>query len=98
MKWEESKRNYENYLKLEKSLSSNSISAYINDINKLTDYLSTNFKKTGPDKVKLSHLKKFVEWLNEKGVSPRTQARTISGIKSFFKYLLIEGQISSDPT
>lgn len=98
MKWEESKKSYENYLKLEKSLSSNSIAAYINDINKLTDFLGKNFKKTGPDKVKLVHLKKFVEWLNERGVSPRTQARTISGIKSFYKYLLIEGNIDSDPT
>jgi integrase/recombinase XerD len=98
MKWDESKKGYENYLKLEKSLSSNSIAAYINDINKLTEFLGINFKKTGPDKVKLQHLKKFVEWLNERGVSPRTQARTISGIKSFYKYLLIEGKISSDPT
>jgi integrase/recombinase XerD len=98
MKWEESKKGYENYLKLEKSLSSNSIAAYINDINKLTEFLGNNFKKTGPDKVKLQHLKKFIEWLNERGVSPRTQARTISGIKSFYKYLLIEGKISSDPT
>ncbi len=98
MKWEESKKNYENYLKLEKSLSSNSIAAYINDINKLTEFLSKNFNKTGPDRVKLHHLKKFVEWLNERGVSPRTQARTISGIKSFYKYLLIEEKITSDPT
>jgi integrase/recombinase XerD len=98
MKWEESKKGYENYLKLEKSLSENSVSAYINDINKLVDFLSKNYKKTGPEKVKLQHLKNFVEWLNEKGVSPRTQARTISGIKSFFKYLLIEEKISGDPT
>jgi integrase/recombinase XerD len=98
MKWDESKKGYENYLKLEKSLSSNSIAAYINDINKLIEFLGNNFKKTGPDKVKLPHLKKFLEWLNERGVSPRTQARTISGIKSFYKYLLIEGKISSDPT
>lgn len=98
MKWDESKKNYENYLRLEKSLSTNSIAAYINDINKLTEFLFKHYKKTGPDKVKLLHLKKFVEWLNERGVSPRTQARTISGIKSFFKYLLIEGQIISDPT
>ncbi len=98
MKWEESKKNYENYLKLEKSLSSNSIAAYINDINKLTEFLGKNYKKTGPDRVKLLHLKQFVEWLNERGVSPRTQARTISGIKSFYKYLLIEEKILSDPT
>jgi integrase/recombinase XerD len=98
MKWEESKKGYENYLKLEKSLSQNSISAYINDINKLVEFLGKNYKKTGPEKVKLQHLKNFVEWLNERGVSPRTQARTISGIKSFFKYLLIEEKISGDPT
>lgn len=98
MKWEESKKGYENYLKLEKSLSQNSIAAYINDINKLVDFLESNQKKVPPEKVKLQHLKSFVEWLNGRGVSPRTQARTISGIKSFYKYLLIEGKISSDPT
>lgn len=98
MKWEEGKKNYGNYLKLEKSLSENSIAAYINDINKLIGYLDNNFKKLSPEKVKLNHLKSFVEWLNGKGVSPRTQARTISGIKSFYKFLLIEEKISSDPT
>jgi len=98
MKWEDSKKGYENYLKLEKSLSQNSVAAYINDINKLIDFLDKNYKKVAPDKVKLPHLKSFVEWLNERGVSPRTQARTISGIKSFYKYLLIEGKINSDPT
>jgi len=98
MKWEESKKGYENYLKLEKSLSPNSVAAYINDINKLSDFLEKKFNKLTPEKVKLMHLKKFVEWLNERGVSPRTQARTISGIKSFFKFLLIESKIISDPT
>jgi integrase/recombinase XerD len=98
MKWEDSKKGFESFLRLEKSLSQNSVAAYINDINKLMLFLDENFKKLGPEKVKLVHLKKFVEWINEKGVSPRTQARTISGIKSFFKYLLMEGKINSDPT
>lgn len=98
MNWEEAKKGYENYLRLEKSLSQNSIAAYINDINKLIDYIDEYHKKIQPQKVKLEHLKGFVEKLNEKDVSPRTQARTISGIKSFFKYLLIEKVISSDPT
>ena len=98
MKWEEAKKGYENYLKLEKSLSPNSIAAYINDINKLIHFLDNSFSGVAPDKVKLRHLKSFVESLNEKGVSPRTQARTISGIKSFYKYLLIEDKIASDPT
>jgi integrase/recombinase XerD len=98
MKWEDSKKGYENYLKLEKSLSQNSISAYINDISKLVDFLENKFEGIEPDLVKLNHLKSFVEWLNGRGVSPRTQARTISGIKSFYKYLLIEETITSDPT
>ena len=98
MKWSECKKGYEAFLRLEKSLSENSVSAYVNDINKLIEFLNEEFKKVPPEKVRLPHLKKFVEWLNQKGVSPRTQARTISGIKSFFKYLLIEEKIMNDPT
>ncbi len=98
MKWSDCKKGYENFLKLEKSLSQNSVSAYVNDINKLISFLDEEEKKIPPEKVRLQHLKKFVEWLNLKGVSPRTQARTISGIKSFFKYLLIEEKIMNDPT
>jgi integrase/recombinase XerD len=98
MKWDECKKGYESYLKLEKSLSQNSVAAYVNDINKLSRYLEQKFKKITPEKVNLSHLKSFVEWLNQEGVSPRTQARSISGIKSFYKYLLIEGIVTSDPT
>ncbi|MHA7108933.1 site-specific tyrosine recombinase XerD [Sunxiuqinia elliptica] len=98
MKWEDSKKGFENFLRLEKSLSQNSIAAYVNDINKLMVFLEGNFKRLAPEKVKLNHLKSFVEDLNSRGVSPRTQARTISGIKSFFKYLLIEGKIQGDPT
>ena len=98
MKWEDSKKGFESFLRLEKSLSQNSIAAYINDINKLMVYLDDNFKRLTPEKVKLNHLKGFVEFLNNRGVSPRTQARTISGIKSFFKYLLMEGKVQNDPT
>lgn len=98
MKWEDSIRGFEGFLRLEKGLSQNSINAYINDISKLLDFLKINFKGITPQRVKLIHLRSFVEWLNNKGVSPRTQARTISGIKSFFKYLLIEDRINSDPT
>ena len=98
MNWEEGKKGFENYLKLEKSLSQNSVSAYVNDINKLVVFLDKNYSNITPLKVKLDHLKSFIAWLNEREISPRTQARTISGIKSFYKYLLIEGKITSDPT
>jgi len=86
------------FLRLEKSLSANSVAAYINDINKLMIFLEGTYNKLPPEKVKLEHLKSFVEHINDRGVSPRTQARTISGIKSFFKYLLMEGKIIADPT
>lgn len=98
MKWEDCKKGFESFLRLEKSLSANSVAAYINDINKLMMFLDSNYKKLPPEKVKLEHLKSFVENINDRGVSPRTQARTISGIKSFFKYLLMEGKITADPT
>ena len=98
MKWEDSKKGFETFLRLEKGLSANSIAAYINDINKLMTFADLELKKLAPEKVKLNHLKKFVEWINDKGVSPRTQARTISGIKSYYKYLLMEGKITNDPT
>lgn len=98
MNWEEGKKGFENYLKLEKSLSQNSVAAYVNDISKLISFLEKNYSKVTPLKVKLEHLKGFIAWLNDREISPRTQARTISGIKSFYKYLLIEGKISSDPT
>ena len=98
MKWEDSKKGFESFLRLEKSLSANSVAAYINDINKLMTFLDESYKKLPPEKVKLEHLKSFVEHINNKGVSPRTQARTISGIKSFFKFLLMEGKIVADPT
>jgi integrase/recombinase XerD len=98
MKWEDSVKGFESYLRLEKGLSQNSINAYVNDINKLVEYLKDEHKGLTPQKVKLPQLRGFVEWLNGRGVSPRTQARTISGIKSFYKYLLIEDKINSDPT
>ncbi|MDA3816366.1 MAG: site-specific tyrosine recombinase XerD [Prolixibacteraceae bacterium] len=98
MKWEENIKGFEEYLRLEKGLSQNSVNAYINDINKLLEFLKQTTKGITPEKVKLANLKAFLEWLNDKGVSPRTQARTISGIKSFYKYLLIEERVISDPT
>ncbi len=98
MNWTESKKGYETFLRLEKSLSQNSVSAYLNDINKLITFVEEAYPGITPDTIKLAQLRKFVEWMNEKGVSPRTQARTISGIKSFYKFLLIEEVVGNDPT
>lgn len=98
MNWVESKKGYETFLRIEKSLSPNSVSAYVNDINKLILFVEEHFPNLTPETVKLAQLRKFVEWMNQKGISPRTQARTISGIKSFYKFLLIEEAVENDPT
>ncbi len=98
MKWETAILNFKTYLTLEKSLSQNSIDAYINDINKLIKYLEDQNQNVLPTKVEFEHLKNFVAWINDQGTSPRTQARVISGIKSFFKFLLLEGIIDRNPT
>jgi integrase/recombinase XerD len=98
MNWSESKKGYETFLRIEKSLSPNSVSAYVNDINKLISFVEDHFPSLTPETVKLAQLRKFVEWMNQNGISPRTQARTISGIKSFYKFLLIEEAVENDPT
>lgn len=98
MNWSESKKGYETFLRIEKSLSPNSVSAYVNDINKLIVFVEEHYPNLTPETVKLAQLRKFVEWMNQSGISPRTQARTISGIKSFYKFLLIEEAVENDPT
>ncbi|MCX6236798.1 MAG: site-specific tyrosine recombinase XerD [Bacteroidia bacterium] len=98
MNWSESKKGYETFLRIEKNLSPNSVSAYVNDINKLISFVAEYYPNLTPETVKLAQLRKFVEWMNQKGISPRTQARTISGIKSFYKFLLIEEAVENDPT
>jgi integrase/recombinase XerD len=98
MNWSESKKGYETFLRIEKNLSPNSVSAYVNDINKLITFIAEHYPNLTPETVKLAQLRKFVEWMNQKGISPRTQARTISGIKSFYKFLLIEEAVENDPT
>jgi integrase/recombinase XerD len=70
----------------------------VNDINKLISFVEEFYPNLTPETVKLAQLRKFVEWMNQKGISPRTQARTISGIKSFYKFLLIEEAVENDPT
>lgn len=98
MNWDKYLIGFTNYLRLEKSLSENSINAYINDIKKLIRYFEQNNMNFKPDEVTYNHLKNFVAWVNEHSLSASSQARMISGIKSFFKFLLLEDIISSDPT
>ncbi|RZT96106.1 integrase/recombinase XerD [Ancylomarina subtilis] len=98
MNWTTTIENFKTYLTLEKSLSKNSIDAYINDITKLTTFFKEQGRTVSPEQVVLQDLKDFVTWINDAGTSPRTQARVISGIKAYFKYLLLEEVIDRNPT
>ena len=96
--WDISIQQFVNFLKLERALSHNSIEAYKNDIRKFIQYLECKGLSLLPDQIELEHLQNFIHWINEMGISPRSQSRVISGIKSFYKYLLIENYIQQDPT
>ncbi len=98
MSWQAYINGYSSYLKLEKSLSLNSNQAYVHDIEKLFQFSDYKKLKAGPDKITLENLQDFIQWINELGIGARSQARIISGIKSFYKYLLLENIITDDPT
>ncbi|MEI7983703.1 MAG: site-specific tyrosine recombinase XerD [Bacteroidota bacterium] len=86
------------HLQLERSLSKNSVEAYLRDVAKLLQFLEVLGLSTGPDKVELQHLQKFLQWITELGMTARTQARVISGLKAFYRYLVIENIVLTDPT
>ena len=96
--WQSYINGYSSYLKLEKSLSLNSNQAYVHDIDKLYQFADYKKLNIGPEKISLEHLQDFIAWINELGIGARSQARIISGIKSFYKYLLLENIIVDDPT
>ena len=86
------------YLQLEKSLSVNSVDAYVHDVHKFAQYLDFANLNLSPEKIELHHFQDFLKWINELGMTSRTQARVISGIKGFYKYLLLENVTAVDPT
>ena len=98
MMWQAYKKGFKAYLQLEKSLSDNSVEAYLHDIEKLTSYLSETDELKTPQQVVLKDLEKFIQWISELGMTPGSQARIISGLKSFFKYCLLEQIITTDPS
>lgn len=96
--WEPYKKGFKAYLQLERSLSDNSVEAYLTDVEKLTTYLqATSIMKT-PEEIELKDLQGFIKWVAELGMTQTSQARTISGIRSFYKYCLLEEITKKDPT
>ena len=96
--WEAYKKGYKAYLRLEKSLSDHSVEAYLHDVTKLTEYLQIVHQEKNPAALTLKDLQAFVKWIGELGMGATTQARIISGIRSFYKYLLTEQLITIDPS
>ncbi len=98
MNWNATLQGFKSYLMLERSLSPNSIEAYMRDVEKLIAYLNIEGHQLSPTEVRFSHLEKFIFWLNDLGLEANSQARLISGLRAFYKYLLVEDLMDDDPT
>ncbi len=97
MDWKSTKAGFKAYLQLERSLSKNSIEAYLADIDKLTAYLEHKRLEIGPERVELKHLQGMMKWITELGMTATSQSRIISGIKAFYNYLILEDQVKGSP-
>ena len=98
MMWESYKNGFKAYLQLEKSLSDNSVEAYLRDIEKFTQFLIQTDTLKNPEEIDLKILQRFVKWVTELGMTDTSQARIISGIRAFYKYCLLENISRYDPT
>lgn len=91
-------KGYKSFLQLEKSLSKNSVEAYLHDIEKLQQYFAVSEQNISLENINLKHLQNFIKWIHELGMTATSQARIISGLKSFFSYLVLEDIIKINPT
>ena len=96
--WDPYKKGFKAYLQLERSLSENSVEAYLHDVEMLTQYLQSNDDMKTPQEVELKDLQQFLKWITELSMSAGSQARIISGLRQFYKYCLLEQITTADPT
>ena len=96
MTWKNAIKQFKLYLKLEKQLSENSIAAYINDVNKLKNYVANYNEQVTPEQVDTVLIQNFIYQLSDI-ISPYTQARLISGLRLFYKFLILENIVSENP-
>ena len=96
--WEPYKKGFKAWLQLEKSLADNSVQSYVHDLEKFTTYLTTKDDKKSPADIDLKELEHFLVWIHELGMTATSQARIISGLRSFYKYCLLEQISEKDPT
>ena len=98
MSWKTAINGYKNYLLLERSLSKNTIDGYIRDVNKFCDFFSNKIPSKIYNSINSDDFQDFLIFLHDKKISARSQSRAISSIKSFYKYLVLEKLISSNPS
>lgn len=96
--WDAYKKGYKAYLQLEKSLSDNSVEAYLRDVDKLTTWMEITQQPRQPGEFTLKELQRFIQWIGELGLTATSQARIISGIRGFYRYCLVENIVTTDPT
>ena len=96
--WESNIKGFSIYLKTERYLEKNTIEAYVRDIERLTQYLVEVNKPVSPEKITLDDLQACAQWIASLGMTPTSQARIISGIKAFFRFMLSQDMIREDPT
>ncbi len=98
MTWDFYIKQFENHLKLERSLADNSIAAYSHDVLKLKQFIEISNSEVNPLQIKVENLQEFIEYINGLGMTAHSQARVLSGIKAFYKYLMLEELIEIDPS
>jgi integrase/recombinase XerD len=96
--WEPFKNGFKAHLQLERSLSDATVEAYLNDVEKLTQYLETKGAGIAPSSITLDDIQDFLKWVSKLGMTPSSQSRMVSGIRNFFRYCLAEQIITNDPT
>lgn len=97
MDWQRATKGFRSYLKLERSLSENTVEAYLRDVSNL-ELFCVDLGYESPINVNTDTLKKFIQQVAEIGLSATTQSRMVSGVRSFYKYLLLEDKIEVDPS
>lgn len=98
MNWPTALQSFHNYLLLERSLSQNTLDAYLGDVQKFVRYLEIEQMELQPLQVQRSDLVHFIHWVNKLGLEASSQARLISGLRAFYKFLLVEDLLDDDPT
>ena len=96
--WTDAIKGFGRYLRIERSLSPNSVSAYLSDVGRLRDYITVNKEGCLPQDISYGALSEFIAFVASGDDAARTQARLISGIRSFCRYMLVEGLITEDPS